>query len=276
MDLSCIISSGDLELYVLGLLPNEDAQKIEQLSLMFPEIQAELNAIEQSLIGIAANSDDAPSLAVKDNLFAKLKTLQQEEIAKEDAEESMRPQAKILNMPQRRRTSSMLVAAQLIGLLIGAAIISYLIINNTKSNKQLVALKTQVNQLQQGSHEQDSLLSQYARSVQLYQNPDYQKVNLVTVPGKPEALVQIFWNHKNNNVFASNVSLPQAPAGKQYQLWAIVDGKPVSAGMLSNSKKLTEQMASFAKAELFAITLEVAGGSPTPTMTEMYVAGKPI
>jgi len=35
-----------------------------------------------------------------------------------------------------------------------------------------------------------------------------------------------------------------------------------------------QKMKSFGKAEAFAITLEKEGGSPTPTMTEMYVMAK--
>ena len=54
MDLSCIISSGDLELYVLGLLPEDEAYKISELEKLFPEIEAEINRISESLLDTAA------------------------------------------------------------------------------------------------------------------------------------------------------------------------------------------------------------------------------
>ena len=68
--------------------------------------------------------------------------------------------------------------------------------------------------------------------------------------------------------------MPKAPEGKEYQLWAIVDGKPVDLGMYdeNNSQKL-QAMKTISKPQAFAITLENKGGSPTPTMEQMYVLG---
>ena len=73
-------------------------------------------------------------------------------------------------------------------------------------------------------------------------------------------------------------NLPQAAPEKQYQLWAIVDGKPVDAGMVEESAdasgKLLLKMHNIPEAQAFAITLEKKGGSPTPTMEAMFVVGK--
>lgn len=68
---------------------------------------------------------------------------------------------------------------------------------------------------------------------------------------------------------------PLFPFG-QYQLWAIVDCKPVDAGMISTEKGVyhIQKMRSFGKAQAFAITLEKADGSPTPTMDQMIVQAK--
>ena len=73
-----------------------------------------------------------------------------------------------------------------------------------------------------------------------------------------------------------HTNLPSVPEGMQYQLWAIIDGKPVDAGMISTEKGIyhIQKMKSFGRAEAFAITLEKAGGSPTPTMDQMYVIAK--
>ena len=84
---------------------------------------------------------------------------------------------------------------------------------------------------------------------------------------------EVFWN-ENNQVFLNPKNLPAAPTGKQYQLWAIVDGKPVDMGMYDpNNKSLVQEMKTVSKPQAFAITLEKEGGSPTPTMEEMYVMG---
>ncbi len=60
----------------------------------------------------------------------------------------------------------------------------------------------------------------------------------------------------------------------QYQLWAIADGKPVNAGMYTEEKDSKIALANIPKAQAFAITLEKKGGSPVPTMENMYVMGE--
>jgi anti-sigma-K factor RskA len=64
----------------------------------------------------------------------------------------------------------------------------------------------------------------------------------------------------------------------QYQLWVIQGGKPVSMGVLPNSMANTPSIQKIGmrieSGEAFAISLEKAGGSPTPTMEQIYVLGK--
>jgi len=71
-------------------------------------------------------------------------------------------------------------------------------------------------------------------------------------------------------------NLPVPASDKQYQLWAILDGKPVDLGMLDfdlKQKKLLVHMKNTRGAQAFAITLEKKGGNSTPQGT-MYVMGK--
>lgn len=77
-------------------------------------------------------------------------------------------------------------------------------------------------------------------------------------------------------VYIDPGNLPEAPEGMQYQLWGIVDGKPVDAGMIvtkKGNKYRMQKMKTFGKAEAFAVTLETMGGNPTPK-GQMYVMGK--
>lgn len=279
MDISCIISSGDLELYVLGMLSQEDNEKVAQLAALFPEIKREIDDIQQSLIDISNDADvtDVPSPSVRSNLFARLRELHNEEPALKANEvytntEEEGYETKVLSMGKQRSGSSFsnfMLAASVIAIIICAVVIARL--SNTNNQYQQVArnLQSQLNQTKKKEALQEQ---EFASSLQLYQSPEFQKINLTHVPGKPDALVQLFWNKEKHTVYAADVSLPQAPAGKQYQLWAIVDGKPISAGMIT-TKKVPQKMLNFGKADAFAITLEKEGGNPTP-QGEMYVLGK--
>jgi anti-sigma-K factor RskA len=110
-------------------------------------------------------------------------------------------------------------------------------------------------------------------SIGLMSNPAMAQVKMPGVPGKEASLATIYWNTQTKDVYLLQNKLPAAPAGKQYQLWAIVDGKPVDAGMLDNCTGLCK-MKNIPAAQAFAVTLEKQGGSPAPTLSDLFVMGK--
>jgi anti-sigma-K factor RskA len=72
--------------------------------------------------------------------------------------------------------------------------------------------------------------------------------------------------------------LPRAPEGKEYQLWYIVDKKPLPGKTFapdnSGNGKLEDQVPEAARqSAIFAITLEPAGGVRTPTGA-IYLRGE--
>jgi anti-sigma-K factor RskA len=97
-------------------------------------------------------------------------------------------------------------------------------------------------------------------------------VKMRSMTGKDNAAT-VFWNTKNKDVYVMVNKLPEPKTGKQYQLWAMVDGKPVDAGVLNPSCSSVCKMKNIPKAEAFAITLEKEGGSPVPNLKAIYVMG---
>ena len=282
MDLSCIISSGDLELYILGMLPEEEANKIAQLAILFPEIQAELDRITESLQELGSVTAAVPSASVKDSLMGKLSALKQEEqkvipfgttITKLANDENLRAEPFVV-AKLKKTYPPWLLAASVIGLILSLSVMVYFVSQNKQSQSALASLRQETDTLRNNITTQQKQILAYSQTMQMMHDDDYKKINLTSVPGKPQAMAQVFWNTKTHDVYVADVSLPQTPSDKQYQLWAIVDGKPVDAGMLSDAKNLAQKMKVFEKAEAFAITLEKKGGNPAPTMEEMYVMGK--
>ena len=275
--------SGDLELYILGMLPKEEANKIEQLAKLFPEVQAELDRISESLEAFGNMATVTPSASVKDNLMGKLRAMKEEEQKvipfgsvgkKENETGNSGLESPLREIPKRANKPSWLLAASFIGLIVSVGGLIYFFSQHKQSQTELASLKQQVDTLRTNSSTQQQEILAYSQTMQMMHDATYKKIELTNVPGKPSAMAQVFWNTKTKEVFIADVSLPQAPSNKQYQLWAIVDGKPVDAGMLGDAKNLAQKMKVFERAEMFAITLEQKGGSPTPTMEEMYVAGK--
>lgn len=271
MDLSCIILSGDLELYVLGMLPEDEAVKISQLARIFPEVQQEIDRIETDLLATAGVGTAQPSARLKDKLLEAARNQPAAEMPASSDSKAPIAQAKVISM--RKAMQPMMVAAVLF-LILSLAAVVILFASNAGQKKEIAALEKRVQETNNNLTAMQRQASRNQELLLLLQNNNVAQLKLEPLPGKPAASVQLLWNKETSEVFVYNSQLPSPPAGKQYQLWAIVDGQPVSAGVLSDNTTTLEKMQSFSRADAFAITLEKAGGSDVPTLSEMYVMGK--
>jgi Anti-sigma-K factor rskA len=97
----------------------------------------------------------------------------------------------------------------------------------------------------------------------------------------PQSYGKIIWSEDNKSAILQISKLPTINTDKDYQLWAIESGKPVSWGIFSISADSInlffrlEQVKVVTKENInaFAVTLEPKGGVPQPT-GKMYLLGK--
>ena len=251
-----IISSGILELHVLGLTSPQEATQVAEWAAQYPEVKAELETIEKSMEAYAMAHAVEPSVTSKQTIIAAIASRQQPVQA--GVVRSISPAWKY-------------AAAASVLLLLGS-----LYFNMTYYSK----LKTAEADLK-NSNEQLATTNEKLRAMNsdmdVVKNKYSMAVSLNGMDAAPEAAAKVFWMKNTGEVYIDPSNLPEAPAGKQYQLWAIVDGKPVDGGMIITTKEANEyhiqKMKSFGRAEAFAVTLESAGGNPTPK-GDMYVMGK--
>jgi hypothetical protein len=262
------------------MLSSEDAYKIEQLAKLFPEIKAELEEIEDALINAANEVEEAPSPAVKDQLFSRLKELPAKNNATPPVSTAIPPSAghnagQVIPMYQPKRSNTGLVAAAVTGFLLAIAGWSYLFVNKNEQQTQLATLQQKVDSMHNFASAQQQQIEAFSNKMRFYQDTGYKMINLKPMPNRPKyILAQVFWDTRTKAVYATNISLPKAPEGKQYQLWAFVNGKPVSAGLFDERRGgVVEQMKTFNQAEAFGVTLENAGGAESPTIKDMYLLG---
>jgi anti-sigma-K factor RskA len=81
------------------------------------------------------------------------------------------------------------------------------------------------------------------------------------------AWARLVWNDAGGG-FLLTANLPATPADKAYELWTIAGGKPAPAGVFTvdASGRATHAVAAArAPVDVFAVTLEPAGGVPAPT-----------
>ena len=112
----------------------------------------------------------------------------------------------------------------------------------------------------------------------ILRDPATQVVTLNGLAPSPEARARMLWNEKEGGLLVA-AGLPPAPTGKAYQLWAIAgQGAPVPAGVFTVNPGGTGSLRvpalpGVSRVDVFAVTLEPAGGVPAPT-GPMYLAGK--
>lgn len=269
MDIQEFLMSGAVESYVLGLSDPAEMREMEILSAHHAEIRQAIAAFELQLEQDALNSAVAPPAALKDKV---MEALQKEGMKLYTTQpQTAAPVAKVVSLeaPKSVRWLRGAIAACII-LLIGSAMLNFYYYSQyRKFNNQYTELLAKQNVLMADNKVMQASFKTITDTAMV------QVPMKAPTADKAGSMATILWDSRTKDVFLMVNHLPTPVAGKQYQLWAIVDGKPVDAGMVDmNVQSGLIKMHNIPSAQAFAITLEKAGGSPTPTMEEMYVLGK--
>ncbi|MBP7345463.1 MAG: anti-sigma factor [Sediminibacterium sp.] len=268
------IQSGIIESYVLGMASSAEAAELEQLCLQYPEIKQALTDFEIALEANALSKAVTPPPHLKQQIFTALKAdfVTQENKLVENTPPLVTPLNEV-PVVQMNPPRSYLAVASIILLLISGGMNIYFYSKFKETTQQYQALVLEKNTLQANNQIMQTKSLDMFNSMQMMTDPNMQKVSMPGIAGKESNYATVFWDMKSKDVYILPNKLPQPAVGKQYQLWAIVDGKPVDAGVISDCAGLCK-MKNIPAASMFAITLEKSGGSETPTLSEMYVAGK--
>jgi anti-sigma-K factor RskA len=113
--------------------------------------------------------------------------------------------------------------------------------------------------------------------VAILRDPATQVVVLAGQAASPEAKGRVLW-HATAGGLVVAAGLPAPPPGKTYQLWAITGAKPIPAGVFSPDARGVASLqvapiGGVSRIDVFAVTLEPAGGLPAPS-GPMYLVGK--
>lgn len=257
------IASGILESYVLGLTSSSETAEVEQYARQYPEVEAEIAALRAALEEYALTFEQEPPAALREQVLAALKNLDE---PAEEAETGGREIALPVTPPtmslQRTGQFSWLVAASWVFLALSLLGNLLLYARWRSSEERLTLAEAQNTTLAQRVDVQQSSYEAVRQELALLQDPATRQIDLQGTPDLPSAKARVYWNTNSHQVYLSASRLPAPPAGKQYQLWAIVDGKPIDMGvfnLVTNSLRLKDVL----NAGAFAISLEAQGGSTT-------------
>lgn len=266
------IASGILEMYILGALDQAESEEVEHAISNHPEIEAEYQQLQLTLENYAQVHAIAPPSALKEKIVGAIeKQLGDFKIASTINNKS-------ISVVPKENNFNWLVAASVTVAIISTALSGYFW-NKWKSAEGQIISMQQENKIfaQNVNYIIDSsqlILKEKNEYVSFITDTATTKVVLKGLPISPNATALVFWNKSTKEVFLDVKSLPIPPEGMQYQLWALDKGVPIDAGVFDLAEMGSlQKLKSINNAQAFAVTLEKAGGSPTPTLEMIHILG---
>jgi len=259
MENTTYIESGILELYVYGLLTEEENLEVGRMAKQHPEINQEILSIEKSIINLSTSF--SPFLSAEN--FRKIK------------EKLELKHSKVVEMKTSNRSQYLGWAAAVL-LLVAAG---YQFNELQQSHSQLATTDSEKAQLQEALVASEIKGKQSEDALAVIRDKNTTVVPLGGQAVSPDSYAKVFYNKATEVVYVDVKGLPEPPEGKVYQVWALKLNPltPTSIGLLDGFKTDAQRIFAVDKAagaEGFGITLEPAGGSQSPTMEQLYALGK--
>ncbi|MBV6645636.1 MAG: anti-sigma factor [Cyclobacteriaceae bacterium] len=257
-DIHEYIESGILEEFAMGLLSPEEAQSVQKIAKRYPEVQKEIGLIQQTLNILHQQSAVTPRAHLSDLIKSKLIT----------------SGSRALDSHQTKNWIDryLMIAASFTTLV---AVLTSIFLY-----KQLSVAQDNITNLNQEKQEisryYTSLTTRLQGELRTVNDIQFRQTRLTGLPQHSSAYVFLYVSEQEIYLFNSNLPVP--PPGKQYQLWGLVDGRPLNAGLLTSKPDQVSllKMIAIRNASAYAITLEPLGGSATPTLDQMIVYGQNI
>ncbi len=258
MDVQSFLESGLLEAYVLGQCSAEERLQVERMLEAHPEVRAELEAIERALEQLAAAHAVSPPAGLRERI-----------------EQEIRREAGAREPSAHRRPSLLKKGFSLLpwaaALLLGIALI-WSVRHQRHAEEEVQQLQQQLTDCHTRVRQQE----RHQEIIALLRDPNTRTILLgdVTPEQKIGVSVTVWHNANRAQTVLDRATLPLPPAGKYFQFWAIVQGKPLSMGMIAVQGEEPFLYLPFVpEAQAFAISAEdKPEGNPTPT--EVVLVGK--
>ncbi|MBC6996886.1 anti-sigma factor [Cytophaga sp. FL35] len=263
MEVDKYIESGILELYVAGLLSEEENFEVYQNAQKYPEIRKEILEIEKAILQLTKAT--YPDLVLRkgfDDIRSRI---------------GIRKEPKVVQLPKEEKTNWTAYSGWAAAILLGLGLFWFYNQNNElQSDIKVVEQQNEV--LEQQIFEARGSLTNTQELLNDLRDKDVAVVSLGGQEVSPESFAKAYWNKRENKVFIDAQGLPEPPDGMVYQVWSLkLDPlTPTSMGLLENftmDENKVFVLNNPNETEAFGITLEPAGGSESPTLEQLYTLG---
>lgn len=258
MDKKEYIESGILELYVYGALSEEESAEVTKFLKQYPEIEKEVEEIEQALMGLSA------AVAPKNPQFLI-----------NSIKEKLNPRNNHTTQRKRSNVPGYIGWAASILLLVG---LFFMFNKNRELRESLQAAQAEKAQIEAQITEARNAAQKAEDLLSVILDRDIIRVPLEGQEVAPNAYATVFWDETKNTAYIDAKNLPAPPRGMVYQVWSLRLSPltPSSLGLLENFEEDENKIFELPNpnsSEAFGITLEPEGGSESPTMEQLYTLG---
>lgn len=273
MDTKEYIASGILESYAMGVASDQEVREVECLTAIYPELKSELENIQLKVEEYVQSLAVAAPSASKENILSAIKTIKQDSpLTKVETDNKLKvapiKAGKVFALQPYLKFATAASILVIVGL---GLLFKQLQTKYSNLEVEVTAYKNNTNQ--QISEMRDSLKN-VSDERSFLVDASTETVLLAGTKLSPNSVVKVFYNSEKKEYAIEYNKLPKAAKGKQYQLWAIVDGQPLDLGILSKELAyIKRKTITVGDVQAFAITLEQEGGSEVPTLEAMFVVG---
>jgi anti-sigma-K factor RskA len=261
MEAKDYIESGILELYVYGLLSEDENIEIAKMAKNNAEVDNEIISIEKAIVALSSSFSPFHSVANYEKIKAKLEL----------------KYGKVIEIKPAFRWSEYTGWAAAVLLLLG---VGYQTLQLNETKKAISTIGTQKNKIEKEYAYLGEKNKAVQKSLTIVRDIKNTGVTLGGQTASPQSFAKVYWNKETKITYIDAAGLPKPPKGMVYQVWALKLSPtltPTSIGLLSDFEKNDQKIFAVdqtAYAEAFGITLEPAGGSISPTMEQLYTLGK--
>lgn len=248
--INTFLNSGLLENYLLGETTSVETEKVESYISKYPEVQNAYNTLQHNLEIVAkSNAVEAPKHILNNIL--------------EELDET--PVIKMNTTNKYKKWYKFSVAASVAALIFAGSSFYFYTQKQKLSNENQVVVD-EIFDLRSDIEKNNLMLDNVMRQLLRLNNPETAKY-IITGNERAKNLKTVAYiNPKEKTSMIDVVSLPQLPEEQCYQIWAELQGKMVSLGILNETDRKLINLPYAEDALALNITIEPKGGNTVASL----------
>lgn len=248
--ITTFLNSGLLENYLLGETTSAETEMVESYISKYPEVQNAYNTLQHNLEIVAkSNAVEAPKHILNNIL--------------EELDET--PVITMKAASKYKKWYKFSVAASVAALIFAGT--SYIFYNQSqKLSEENQVVVDEIFDLRSDIEKNNMMLDNVMRQLLKLNNPETEKYIINGNERAKDLKTVAYINPKEKTSMIDVVSLPQLPEEQCYQIWAELQGKMVSLGILNEADRKLINLPYAENALALNITIEPKGGNTVASL----------